>query len=349
MVEIGSEFWTIESQKFDIRFFLSGRTALDFIIRDILTEREICTVHMPSFCCHTMIEPFVRNKIPVLFYDVFFENGILTASVPKIHSNDIFFCIKYFGYEKQEMGNLPEIKNSGCTVIEDTTHSWLMHSEKADEPSLADYSFTSFRKWTGFTGIATAKKESGKFLIPQKCLVHEEYEALRKDAQEKKHRYIQSSIVNKQDFLEKFSVSEDLLERDYLDYQPTAESIAALACLDKEQIKAKRRENAKILLDGISETKGISPMFPRLEPHDAPLCVPVLVNNSIRDNLRKHLISQQIYCPVHWPLSSLHDNISDKAKEIYNSQLSFVCDQRYSDADMKKFVESINSFLRNRL
>ncbi|MBQ9756840.1 MAG: hypothetical protein IJW15_00260 [Clostridia bacterium] len=344
MVEIGSEFWTIEPSKFDIRFFLSGRTALDFIIRDILAEREICTVHMPSFCCHTMIEPFVRNKIPVLFYDVFFENGILTASVPKIHSNDIFFCIKYFGYEKQEMGNLPEIKNSGCIVIEDTTHSWLMYSEKADEPSLADYSFASFRKWTGFTGVAAAKKENGKFLISQKCLINEEYEALRKDAQEKKRLYIQSFSGNKQDFLEKFSAAEAMLENDYLDYQPTAESISALICLDKKKIKNRRRKNAKILLDGISEIKGITPMFSKLGPHDSPLCVPVIIDSSVRDNLRRYLISQQIYCPVHWPLSPLHNNISGKAKEIYNLQLSLVCDQRYDTEDMVRLVKSIKSF-----
>ncbi len=344
MAEIGSEFWTIESQQFDIRFFLSGRTALDFIIGDILTEREICAVHMPSFCCHTMVEPFVRNKIPVFFYDVYFENGILKSTSPHVCSDDIFFYIKYFGYEKQNMPNIEAIKNSGCIIIEDTTHSWLANDDNANIPDLADYSFTSFRKWTGFTGLAIAKKTTGKFLSHQKPLFHKKYEALRKEAQEEKLLYIQTSKGNKARFLENFSAAEALLEDNYLDFQPSAESISAFLSLDKNLIKSKRRNNAKTLMTEISGIKEITPIFDELGPDDTPLCVPVLIDSNKRDALRHHLISQQIYCPVHWPLSPFHDGISEKGRSIYLSQLSFVCDQRYDHKDMMRFAKSIKSF-----
>lgn len=344
MAEIGSEFWTIESPKSDMRFFLSGRTALDFIIRDILAERKINAVHMPSFCCHTMVEPFVKNKIPVFFYDVYFENGILNATPPHACADDIFFYIKYFGYEKQNMPDLEKIKNNGCIIIEDMTHSWLMSDEKTTIHDLADYSFTSFRKWTGFTGLATAKKTAGKFLVQQKPLFYKKYEALRKEAQKEKLLYIETSKGNKQCFLEKFSAAEALLEVNYTDFQPSAESISAFLSLDKDQIKSKRRHNATTLLTEISGIKEITPFFDNLGPDDVPLCVPVLIDPHKRDALRHHLISQQIYCPVHWPLSPFHDGISEKGRGIYLSQLSFVCDQRYDDKDMLRFAKSIKSF-----
>lgn len=344
MREIGSEFWTTETQKQDVRFFLSGRTALDFIIGDILTEGNISAVHMPSLCCHSMVEPFLKNNIPVVFYDVFFEDEILKISVPQVQSTDVFFHIKYFGYENQKTGDLSLIKNSGCTVIEDTTHSWLMYEQNSDESDFADYSFTSFRKWTGLVGVASAEKTSGKFSIPQKTIFNQEYETLRKQAQIEKQQYLETLTGSKQCFLDKFAAAEDLLDRDYAGYMPSPESLSALFCLDKAEIIRKRRENAKVLLNAISDMPDIVPLFKTLGDNDVPLCVPILVDEAKRNDLRNHLISHQIYCPVHWPVSSLHKTISEKATEIYSSQLSLVCDQRYDTEDMKRLTECIRTF-----
>ncbi len=344
MREIGSEFWTTETQKRDIRFFLSGRTALDFIVGDILTESSISAVHMPSLCCHSMVEPFLKNNIPVIFYDVFFEDGILKISVPRLQKTDVFFHIKFFGYENQATGDLSRIKNSGCTIIEDTTHSWLMYDQMPVKYDFADYSFTSFRKWTGLVGIASAEKVRGKFSVSQKTIFHEEYEALRKTAQIEKQLYMETLNGSKQCFLDKFADAENLLDRDYAGYMPSLESLSALFCLDKAEIIRKRRENARVLLGEISDITHIVPLFKILGDNDVPLCVPVWVDNSRRDALRNHLISHQIYCPVHWPLSSLHESISEKATEIYNSQLSLVCDQRYDTDDMKRLAECIRTF-----
>ena len=74
MKEIGSEFWTTEYYAGEERFFLSGRTALDFIIRDITAEICVNKVFLPALCCHSMIEPFLSNGLSVNFYDVCLEN-----------------------------------------------------------------------------------------------------------------------------------------------------------------------------------------------------------------------------------------------------------------------------------
>ena len=62
-MEIGSEFWKYNKKYIseNEELFLSGRTALDAIIKDILSEYRIESALLPSYCCHTMIEPFIRN------------------------------------------------------------------------------------------------------------------------------------------------------------------------------------------------------------------------------------------------------------------------------------------------
>ena len=58
MREIGSEFWKPLKQhvRDSESFYLSGRTALDVIIRDAIKSYGITSVLMPSYCCHTIME-----------------------------------------------------------------------------------------------------------------------------------------------------------------------------------------------------------------------------------------------------------------------------------------------------
>ena len=73
--EIGSEFWDIplstsENSVFgdDTAWFLSGRSALEAIIADIKKQRNVRRAWLPSWCCDSMILPFVKNEINVQFY-----------------------------------------------------------------------------------------------------------------------------------------------------------------------------------------------------------------------------------------------------------------------------------------
>lgn len=59
-----------------------------------------------------------------------------------------------------------------------------------------------------------------------------------------------------------------------------------------------------------------------------PLFVPVRINWSKRDDLRKYPVSNSVYSPIHWnyyPESSNSENLN----YINQTVLSLVCDQRY--------------------
>ena len=343
MNEIGSEFWTDNREKTggasrvcddwqgDKRYFLSGRTALDAIIRDILCEHDIKTAYLPSYCCHTMIEPFIRHGIKIDFYPVVFENGRLNIHFDTDFKHDVTLTLDYFGFGGYSPAYMPE-----TISIHDLTHS-LLSDNISDYKS--DYSFASFRKWGVAAGAAVACKTVGK-LFSDAAEVNDEYIKLRKRADRMKAAYINGDTGDKS-FLDLFNEAETMLENDYVGYTADGESLDLFAEL--KQFVASRRENAAVLFAGLSASKLVKPMFTQMSRGDVPLFVPVLVGKGQRDALKKYLIENRIYCPTHWPLSDLH-NFSPDAKHLYEQELSLVCDQRYSVGDMKRIITVIGEF-----
>lgn len=337
--EIGSEFWDSGLKKKNSVYLLSGRTALDFILRDILKMRTVQLAHIPSYCCHTMVEPFLRNGISVKFYDVYVDDkNRLTAEVPEVGDNEIFYYMTYFGFQTLNGLDVSGRVKHSAVCIEDMTHSCISTCSK----SFADYSYASYRKWTGFEGIAVAKKKEGVFVeIPQ--MENSKYTSMRRQAFFMKNKFITSGVGYKEEFLSLFDKAESLLEDDYVGYKPSLETMANFLSFDTSAITKARRNNAAILMEGLNNIPEVKLMFSQLEQNDVPLFVPIIVESN-RSELRKHLIDNKIYCPIHWPLSEYHKGISERAAEVYRKELSLVCDQRYDSDDMVRTVDCIRKF-----
>lgn len=339
--EIGSEFWNEGPVRRDRVYLLSGRTALDYIIRDILKHYNVKSALLPSYCCHTMIEPFFRHGISVRFYDVYFDDiEGLSVDVPKVREDEIFYFMTYFGFCRLSGLDLKNIRRDAAVTIEDMTHSWLSGNSGSD----ADYAYVSYRKWTGFDAVSLAVKENGVFSeIPD--AVNTEYTAMRKQAFAMKREYMETGAGEKQDFLGLFEKAEELLATDYVGYAPTAETMSALLRLDTAFIAERRRANAKILIDGLKDIPEIKSVFSAVMEDEVPLFVPVLISKN-RTELRKYLIDNEIYCPIHWPKSAYHEGIGSMAERLYGEELSLVCDQRYGTDEMKRIVELIGQYYK---
>lgn len=339
--EIGSDFWNDGPVRQDQIYLLSGRTALEFIIRDIIKQHSIRSVLLPSYCCHTMIEPFFRHGISVRFYDVYFdEQRGLSVDVPELQDDEAFYYMTYFGFSDLSGVDLRKIRESCATVIEDKTHSWLNRSSNCG----TDYSYVSYRKWTGFDAIALATKAKGFFSeLPTK--VNKKYSAMRRQAFAIKRAFIESDEGEKNHFLNLFGEAEELLETDYVGYKPMMETMAAFLQLDTVQITESRRRNAEILINGLNDIPEIKLIFQTMNDNDVPLFVPILVRKN-RTELRKYLIDNAIYCPIHWPKSTYHDGISKRAEKLYQQELSLICDQRYNSDDMNRIVERIKNYYK---
>lgn len=349
-MEIGSEFWKPKKEEYfkdNVSFCLSGRTALDAIVKDAVRTFGIKSALLPSYCCHTMIEPFLRNGVEVRFYDVYVneDDDALTADMPSPNEDEMLYIMKYFG--DTDILYQGDGKNlSGWTaIVEDLTHSCFC----TDYESKADYCFASYRKWFAVDGIAVMWSRHSNFSNVFSD-VFEEYCTIRNSAFEQKARYMAGEQLKKETFLDAFAEAENLLSNSYEGYTARPDSIGALYSFidDVKSVVETRRRNAYILKQGIADISGLKCLVNFSNKASCPLFVPVIVDPALRNELRSYLIQNQIYCPVHWPLSKYHSGISVRAQKIYASELSLVCDQRYTEADMSLFVETIRSFRRGR-
>jgi len=347
---IGSEFWRTDSlvsikQRFlpsddwpgEKQFFLSGRTALYAIIKEIkesLCSSRPLTAYLPSYCCHTMIDPFLQQGVSVDFYPVVFRDGSLQQLINPRKLCDVILVMDYFGFSIIEK-ELPK----SAIVVRDMTHA-LFSSDYAEKLQSADYLFASFRKWGAIAGASVASKKIGEWSETSKRH-HNSYISLRKRGYELKTDYIEGKSIKKYEFLDIFSEAEDLLEQDYIDYVADEKSIFEAAILF--QSVSIRRRNAELVLQGLNSLHIVEPIFPKIETHDVPLFIPILVKNGKRDALRKYLIENSVYCPIHWPLSPLH-SITKGEQQIYSSELSLICDQRYGEDEMNRQLELIRGF-----
>lgn len=353
MYEIGSEFWTetddegngINSylpQSFHIRETLCGRTALDLIIEDISAQRPVRSVYMPSFCCHTMIEPFLKHGILVQFYNVFAVQDGFRADY---HSNscDMVFLIDYFGFLcKETLQFAAEEQARGKITIYDATHAFfcIRNSE-----CYFNYVFGSMKKWLGVNAGFAAKQSAWCFF--PRLEQHEAFIHLRMRAFDLKAKYFKVPDEEaKKKFLKLFYDAEALLEHDYKYYAPDERSVKKLEKLNVEALRNCRIRNAKVLIAGLQGVKGLSLPCAQVQEGECPLFVPICVEQG-RDALRRHLIEERIYLPVHWPKSELH-SLNSRSIRLYETELSCVCDQRYNEQDMERIVREIRSFSQKK-
>lgn len=354
MNEIGSEFWKPGKQhiKGNETFYLSGRTALDAIVRDGVKSYGITSVLLPSYCCHTMIEPFLINGIKIRFYDVYIKDSVLTADIPFPRENEMLYIMKYFGDTELCYEGEGRALSGWTATVEDLTHSCFTIDDFTGGcigRTTTDYWFASYRKWFAVSGIAATGKRGGKLQEPQKGQ-NKKYVKLRNRAFNLKQQFMDGEPVEKQEFLDIFGQAEQQLGEDYQDFGVGYEEIYELfRFMDGlDDARRRRRINAKILIDGLKSINGIKVFVDFQDDKKCPLFVPVAVENGMRDALRKHLISMDIYSPVHWSLSDQHIGLSEKAMEIYGQELSLVCDQRYDAEDMKRVIEEIRNFYGHR-
>lgn len=332
--EIGSEFYDIPLQEQDNMIFpedtkwlISGTAALEAILLDILSFSKIASVAIPSWCCSCLIEPFLKHNIRVTFYPVSVDKGHFAVDTTNIDT-DIMLVMDFFGYEA---GSINPNGYDGI-IIRDITHS-VFCPPKTD----AHYYFGSLRKWAGFWTGGFAWAPEWHTCI-QMSSQNDEYVHLRSSAMEAKKYYL-AEIIDKKDYLLTFERCEDYLESCPIQ----AGSIRDVKCarkLDADFIKEKRRNNARFLLSHLSE----GPIFRTVNDNDVPLFVPIIVNGKKRDALKRFFIENDIYCPSHWAITNSHI-LSTEMRYVYENEISLVCDQRYSEKDMQRIIDTYNVFL----
>ncbi len=361
--EIGGEFWWDDtlyiSEKTDgrtdrcradccgeKRAVLSGRTALNAIAQDLLMRLGGFHICLPSYCCHTMIQPFLRPGIEIRFYNVSFDKA-LHFDFSAVEGCDVVYLPEYFGFSDSRMlSQARQCKRRGQILLYDRTQ--MAFSDTGAMEALADYTFTSYRKWfyTNYTALQS------RLLPPMRIdceRTHARYLALRTQAMRFKTAFIESGCMgDKARFLSLYREAEALLEEENSGYAAEAASVDAFQRLNADRLIEKRRQNATHLLLRLKHIQNapFALLYDALQDGDCPLYLPLVVRPEKRDMLCRALIEQRIYCPRHWPLSEAHP--ADPAmRTLYAQELSVICDQRYGIEDMERIAGAIDSWCRD--
>ncbi len=328
--EIGSEYSTCEAENstgillpFDSErnCVYSGRTAIETVLKEVPHAKKAL---LPSYCCESMIIPFQRAGIRVEFYPVFYDADMqYQIEVPP--DVDVFVWCNYFGFVN-EMPELSSFINRGGIIIEDITHSMLSQKQFHAQ---SDYLVASLRKWEPiFCGGYCAATKGGLHHIPD-VKPPEDFVATKKKAMELKTEYLcDHDEEKKAEYLRLFSESNAWLAERYSGLSIDSWSKQYLTSVDTETQIRIRRNNAHVLYQELKDI--VDFMFPESQM-DCPLFVPILLPND-RNRIRSGLTSRAIYCPIHWPKPKQCES------NLYDMELSLVCDQRYNEEDMERIV-----------
>lgn len=335
--EIGSHFHLDYNEIGDFAYTFSGRSAIELVLKDILNNKKISSVYMPSYCCSSMVQPFVDKEIDIIYYKVIYKAGRgLVYEIDTSTNCDIFFAMSYFGLDDHRQDTIIEsFSKRGIIIIEDITHSLFRNVISYDN---IEYSFASVRKWIPIASGGFVKKTTGSF-IEKPTLSSDDIVNLKFEAMNEKHSYLEGIDVSKESFMEKISSFEKNFTKLDSSYKIDSKSLKIINGLDLVRMKEQRINNGKTLYKGLERFDLVELLIPNPDFSKAcPLFVPIMVKEGLRDDLRKFLISNNVYCPVHWP-----DHVGESG-QIQESELSLICDQRYDENDMEYIIELIGDW-----
>jgi len=273
--EIGSEFWDVPTTHEvnhlfpdETRWFVSGTSALYFIIAQISQKHQIRKVAIPSWCCNCLITPFLNYGIHVYFYPIIADDsGGVIADYSGTSNCEVTIIMNYFGF-----GLLKTIGQPHGIILEDCTHSlFLPRNEKAD------YYFGSLRKWAGFYTGGYAWTRCSWENNQKYSNLDLGYLNIRQSAMKHKMAYLEGA-ANSKGYLNEFEKGEDLLDK-YRIMSGAPEDELRARHFHIPFVFQKRRQNAKVLLESFNKLS----LFKKLDDNDCPLFVPLVMDPTTRD------------------------------------------------------------------
>lgn len=352
--EIGSEFWIDDNNlvegKNEMPLWLkrfgnivlttSGRGALSLLLDHV--KPRFKSVLLPSYICDSVILPFELAGYELTYYDVDEYLKPIDIDMIKISNVGIFLHMGYFGFSTNEILSdlISILKSESVIAIEDVTHTLF---SQRNNPIESDFIIGSIRKWFGIP--------SGGFLASDKTMNFELIDAnvdlinTRRSSLNQKFEYMISGNESiKSAYLSGINRAEQILDEDVKAYKIDQQSETIIKNFDYKQLQSSRKRNYEFLLKHLSDVDGIEVIFSDLGNDVTPIFFPIYVKSN-RDELRRKLIENEIYCPIHWPIpKQVNGNLNIITKNIYESILSLPCDQRYQIEDMHRIINEIVSF-----
>lgn len=303
-------------------WYSSGRACLYYILQNIKLCGDSNRVLIPSYLCHSVISTIEAAMMKYVLYDL---NERLSVDIDGLSTlykrGDVVVVVNYFGMSDVE-GQITQIRSidpSAIVVVDNVQAYYQM-----DKPTMADYSFSSLRKWfavpdggqvlTNHSGMMTVTKRN---TFAQYKIAGSMLKSLKSGV---------GADIDDVTYLELFERGETLID-DNIDSIMSVMSQKLYGELNFDDIAQRRVINSKFVIEQLRGI-GVEPLLP-LQDGYVPLCIPILLDN--RDEVRRKLMQNNIFCPVHWPCTDRNMQMGCK---ISKNELSLIVDQRYTLQDL---------------
>jgi dTDP-4-amino-4,6-dideoxygalactose transaminase len=359
MQEVGSEFSLpteylrekntnqfAEYSDYPAKVFLSsGRGALRLIAKG-LKARKGDEVLLPSYLCKEVVKPFRDELLKLKFYKV---DETLRVDIDDLRNKvgrktRALLFIHYFGFPQTATRKIKSLCEGRIFVIEDLVQSFLTRHQGKVLGSIGDATVSSYRKWIPIPDGALLGINNTSFhtppvkrILPDKNL----YVRSRLRGLELKGSCLKQPTFSKETFRRLFLSADKLL--DTTPVEMSDHSRRMLSKFDFDAIISRRRANFCYLLSHLVDFKSAPPFYRKLPAGVCPLGFPILAED--RDGLKKMLIKNRIYPPIHWKLPSEVDKEEFSASwQISKHILTIPIDQRYKTEDMQFVADTIGKF-----
>lgn len=288
----------------------------------------------PSYLCPSILRPFKEKGVNFSFYKI---NDNLEIDIKdlesKINNNTkAVFFIHYFGFSPNDttLDFLKRIKEErNITLLQDVVPGFF-----SDYKLIGNYIFNSFRKFFPIDGsvIITEKKLE---LQCKKDYPRYFFDKMR--GQFYRYLFIRFNVPVSGAFLNIFnSLKHSYYEGDDVCFNKFNRYI--LSKYDINEIVRKRRENYNYLLHHLNHIS----LFKDEVTSEVPIGFPIIIKN--RDKIRKELIKKNIFCPIHWLLSSDIDRtVYPESWNVSDNMLLIPIDERIGREQLDYFLEIWNT------
>jgi len=315
-------------------FYYSGRQSLLSLLESLKLKRSLGKIWLPAYYCEQVIEFLPGFSFQYYDCDPLTCIG-LTSN--ELSSDDLIILNCYFGIKLPEKSEIDNWRNKGVLIIED-------HSQDPYSPlsmtSQADYCFASLRKTLPLPdgGVLWSPMNA---TLPQIPSTIPPVSAKRVAAMLAKKSYLDCEWSDKSIFREWYIEAEFEFDTQIL-MQMSAYSQDTLQNFDVDRWRRVRAINYLKFYEYLSEKS----KMPFGLPVTSPMGIVLLEDSPLkRDELKRYLISHNVFPAILWPVpQKVPERSSKTAREFAARCLFLHCDGRYDGKDMQRIANFVNAF-----
>ncbi len=308
--------------------FSLGRTCLYAILDSI--KSKIGGILLPDYMCRSVVEVPLRIGIPIKHYHIntisFLPDIADVKDELKNGENLAIVLITYFG--------MIDLNSTISAIISDYPNTVIIVDDVQNYYGFGkhinyDYCFTSYRKWFAVPDGAD---------VLQKRITNN-IEVYSEKNEYAKYKVAGNLLKNHADMIED-SVSLELIDKGEKmmdeEYRFMCSELGSdlYKRIDTESAAEKRRNNGITLHEGLVKLR-VKHLY---NANKIPLFIPIMTKD--RNKIRRALFSESIFAPVHWPNE---DAKIQGNNELYETELSLICDHRYDQEDMERILHGIEN------